>query len=281
MTKTALAHLLLAAILATITLSACGGGDDDDTGGDDDDDIADDDSGDCPADSGDSATSGSLTPTLDPVYYVDQSLKYFDTLDSYADPNSVPAYSELVARWEWPPWLKLTGLGAEQMELIDRLLRLYPTSVPIRDCRFFDTQPFGRCHVVFYYQGDRPCPIYEEFTFNKQGEMTFIEAWSDLPGMLPTSDPADVWAEGEGVHRLSTKVPGLGNEAGLIDLDGDCMAQAADRDEDIADFLTRAQNPVLWWVREFLANPDSFDVGCGWGTGTKGAPTCAEWRQSK
>ena len=41
----------------------------------------------------------------------------------------------------------------------------------------FDTQPFGRCHVVFLYGEDDPdtpeddrieCPIYEEFTFNDQ-----------------------------------------------------------------------------------------------------------------
>ena len=217
----------------------------------------------CPEGEGESATSGSLIPRQDLTYYAEQGSKYFDTLDSYADPNSVPNYSELVARWEWPPWLKLTGLGAEQMVLIDRLLRLYPTAVPERDCQAFSAQPFGRCHVVFTYQG-RPCAIYEEFTFNDQGEITFIEAWSDLPGMLPTTDPDDYWAEGEGVHRLSTKVPGLGNATGRIDLDGSCMLAAARKDGDVADFVKRAEDPIVWWIWEFLANPDSFSRGCGW-----------------
>jgi hypothetical protein len=237
-------------------------GGDDDTGDATGDDTA---PPECPEDEGESATSASLFPVQPPAYYVEQSLKYFDTLDSYADPDSVPDYSELVARWEWPPWLKLTGLGANQMESIDRLLRLYPTSVPVRECQAFGTQPFGRCHVVFFYQ-DRPCAIYEEFTFNDQGEMTFIEAWSDLPGMLPSPDPGDYWAEGDGVRRLSTKVPGLGNETGRIDLDGVCMMRAAARDLDVADFVKRAKNPVAWWLREFLANLDSFANGCGWET---------------
>ena len=37
--------------------------------------------------------------------HVDQANKYFDTLDISADPDNVPSYSILVARWELPPWL--------------------------------------------------------------------------------------------------------------------------------------------------------------------------------
>ena len=54
---------------------------------------------------------------------------------------------------------------------------LDPSTVPTRDCRAFSVQPFARCYVTFEYK-DGPCPIYEEFVFNDQGEMTFIEAWS-------------------------------------------------------------------------------------------------------
>ena len=132
-----------------------------------------------------------------------------------------------------------------------------------RDCRAFTVNPFARCRVSFDYSG-KPCPIYEEFTFNDQGEMTFIEAWSDLPGMLPSSDPSDYWAEGDDVHRLSTKIPGLGNETGRIDLNGYCLQRAGNGDADIADFLKRARNPIGWWLREYLTNPDSFNRGCGW-----------------
>ncbi|NLH48301.1 MAG: hypothetical protein GX444_06830 [Myxococcales bacterium] len=211
---------------------------------------------------GDAPTADVLTPRQSPEYYVEQSLKYFDTLDSYADPRSIPNYSELVARWEWPPWLKLTGLGDEAMIWIDLALKLYPTSVAERDCRAFPVQPFGRCHVVFYYQ-DRPCSIYEEFTFNDRGEMTFIEAWSDIPGLLPTSDPSDYWAEDAAAHRLSTKIPGLGTATGLIDLNGDCLREAARTDAEVADFATRARYPIVSWMAEFLrVGDDMMRLGC-------------------
>jgi hypothetical protein len=247
---------------------------DDDPGGTSDDGDNDNSSGDVTSDDDSGAPncqsenetrmSTHASPRFLPEYYAEQSSMYFDTLDSDADPLSVPNYSTLVARWEWPPWLKLTGFGSESMIWIDRLLRLYPTSVSERDCRAFDRQPFGRCRVVFYYNGDDPCPIYEEFTFNDQGQITFIEAWSDLPGYLPSDDPDDRWAEDTRVRRLSTKIPGLGSRSGMIDPGGYCMQRAADRDGDIADFVMRAGNPVFWWVREFTANPNSFSTGCGW-----------------
>ena len=108
-----------------------------------------------------------------------------------------------------------------------------PSTVPIRDCRFFDVQPFARCYVTFEYE-EGACPIYEEFTFNDQGETTFIEAWSDLPGLNATADPDDRWAEGSAVHRLSTRIPGLGNATGRIDLDSPAMAAAAAADPEVA-----------------------------------------------
>ncbi|MCL4233958.1 MAG: hypothetical protein KJ042_05530 [Deltaproteobacteria bacterium] len=211
---------------------------------------------------GDDATSEFSSPRFPPEYYVDQSLRYFDTLDSYSDPRSIPNYSDLVARWEWPPWLLLTGFGDDAMIWIDLALRLYPTRVLERDCRAFDFQPFGRCRVVFEYNGEISCPIYEEFTFNDLGEMTFIEAWSDLPGFMPTDDANDAWAEGPDAHRLSTKIPGLGNDTGRIDLSGECMGEAARADEDVAEFRKRARMPVATWVLEFLRSPDGFEIGC-------------------
>jgi len=247
--------------------------DDDDSDDDHDEDTVDDDGDDdddalppeCYEPGGDEPTSRNLTPAFSADYYAQQSSLYFDTLDSGADPLSVPEYSILVARWEWPPWLKLTGLGKPSMVWIDRILRLYPTSIPERDCRGFDEQPFGRCHVVFYYNDGEPCPIYEEFTFNDLGEITFIEAWSDLPEFFPTPDFGDVWAQGPAVRRLSTAVPGLGKPDGLIDLDGDCMRQVAGQNEDVADFLDHAVDPLVSWILDYLAwGRDSFSVGCGW-----------------
>ena len=209
----------------------------------------------------DSATAGCLEPLHPPEYYVEQSSRYFDTLDSYVSPWLIPHYSELVARWEWPPWLYLTGLGAENLIYTDLVLKLFPTIIAERDCRFFPTQPFGRCRVVFDY-GGLPCPIYEEFTFNDQGEMTFIEAWTDLPGLHPTDPATDPFAERPDVRRLATKLPGLGNERGKIDLYAAWMEEAAAADEDVAEFVFRARDPFNTWIAEVLGAEEALLDGC-------------------
>ena len=203
-------------------------------------------------------------PTRPGAYYVDQAQRYFDGLDESADPASVATYSTRVARWEWPPWLYLTGYGAEDMAALDETVKAAtPATIPDRDCRAFDVQPFARCRVSFAYAGG-PCPIYEEFTFNDQGEITFIEAWSDLPGLRPMAD-ADTWAEADGVHRLSAKVPGLGNATGLIDPESPGMAEAAAADPELADFVARTREFWDYWVRAYeAAGDDLFVRGCGW-----------------
>lgn len=69
------------------------------------------------------ATAGCLSPRQSPAHYVEQGLRYFDTLDASADPASVPVYSALVARREWPPWLKLTGYGRDHLVSTAKLLK--------------------------------------------------------------------------------------------------------------------------------------------------------------
>jgi len=206
-----------------------------------------------------------LRPQQSPEYYVAQANLYFDTLDTRADPALVPEYSTRVARWEWPPWLKLTGYERDLMISSTRQALFFePSTVPTRDCRAFDVQPFARCHVSFSYDGGA-CPIYEEFTFNDQGEMTFIEAWSPLPGLGATDDPADRWAEGPGVHRLSTRIPGLGNATGLIDPGGAWMQRAAASDPEVADFALRTTDFWGYWLRAGEeSGADYFARGCGW-----------------
>jgi hypothetical protein len=214
----------------------------------------------------DGASSDCLQPMQAPEHYVEQSHRYFDTMDSSVE-HTWPEYSELVARWEWPPWLKLTAFGLDNIHATDALLVAFPSIVVERDCRAFDEQPFGRCTVVFYYDDHdgRPCPIYEEFTFNDQGEVTFIEAWSDLPGLLPMPED-DPWAEGSDVARLSTRIPGLGNAQGLLDLQSSWMLEAAAADEDVADFVHRANNWQQTWLEELAASDGDtmWEVGCGW-----------------
>jgi len=225
----------------------------------------------CSSDSGPScddeaARATCLSATQSEQYYIEQGHLYFNTMDYNEDRDVVPPYSPLVARWEWPPWLKLTAFGYDNILAADTLLRLYPSVVPERDCRAFSVQPFARCRVTFYYDdhGGLGCPIYEEFTFNDAGEITFIEAWSDQLGMLPMAE-SDPWAQAEEVARLSSRIPGLGNAQGLLDLDSEAMSQAAAADADIADFVTRANHWFETWSEELDAAGDEiWTLGCGW-----------------
>jgi hypothetical protein len=212
----------------------------------------------------DGASARCLTPTMPADHYVAQAERYFDTLDTSAAPDSMPDYALQVARWEWPPWLLLTGLGRDDMIETATLLRsVDPSTVPVRDCRAFDVQPFARCVVEFEYEKGR-CPIYEEFVFNDAGEVTFIEAWSHRPALRPQSGE-DPWVEREDIGRLSTRVPGLGTPSGRVALESQWMRDAAARDTDVADFSRRA---VDWWSAWYdevaSAAPDYFDHGCGW-----------------
>ncbi|MCK6507858.1 hypothetical protein L6R53_31575 [Myxococcota bacterium] len=238
-------------------LAACAGLGDDSPGSD---------SGQADPCAGEAPLATCLSPTLEPDYYVAQSLAYFDTMDATVEDPPWPPYSELVARWEWPPWLKLTAFTRENIETTDALLRLYPSTVPERDCRYFPTQPFGRCRVVFRYEAheDRPCPIYEEFTFNDAGEITWIEAWSDVDGLRPTTEE-DPWGEQGDIGRLAWRVPGLGRPDGRIDLDGEEMIAAAEADADVADFRTRALDWYATWLEEYKsAGEEMWTEGCGW-----------------
>lgn len=211
------------------------------------------------------APSTCLTPTLSAEAYAAAGDGYFDTLSEDGDPDDHPAYADNVVRWEWPPWLLLTGYGAQQIADLDRLVLIGQpgTTVPQRDCRAFDVQPFARCRVVFDYEG-KPCPIYEEFTFDAAGRMTWIEAWSDLPGLRPSDADTDPFAEGPDVERLSTRIPGLGTDAPLDPL-SDAMTEAAAEDPDIADFVARTQDFWGTWRETFAAaGDDLYERGCGW-----------------
>jgi hypothetical protein len=210
------------------------------------------------------ALSTCRSPTQTNAYYVDQAQRYFDALDESAAPDHVPTYSTLVARWEWPPWLYLTGYTAQQMAALDKAVKsATPATLPKRDCRAFAVQPFARCRASFEYEMGS-CPIYEEFTFNDQGEITFIEAWSDLPQFLAL-EPNDPWAEGPQLHRLSTRIPGLGNATGLIDPLSEAMTAAGKADPEIADFVARTQDFWTYWLDAYgAAGDDLFARGCGW-----------------
>jgi hypothetical protein len=211
------------------------------------------------------ATASCLTPSQTPKFYVEQASLYFDTLDITAPEDAIPDYHAQVARWEWPPWLILTGYGREMMITTNLGLRdIDPSTVPERDCRFFDTQPFARCYIVFEYEGGL-CPIYEEFTFNEAGETTFIEAWSDIDGLRPWDKEADPWGEAPDFPRLANRIPGLGNATGTVDLESAWIADASAADPEVADYARRAADWRTAWVTELAAAPRNFfPFGCGW-----------------
>ena len=191
--------------------------------------------------------SDELDPKKPSQYYIDEALKYFDSIDSFAPKKSKPIYSSHVLRWEWYPWLYLTGHKRWMMSL-DYFLKWYPTKVIDRDCRFFKSQPFARCRVTFHYlRPDKLYKIYEEFTFNDAGEITFVEAWSDELDLLPM-EPQDYWAEGDNVRRMSTKIPGLGTESGRYNKE--LIKELAKKDFEVAFFLKRLKNPLFYWLKE-------------------------------
>lgn len=215
----------------------------------------------------DSALASCLQPQFPPEYYVEQGVKYFQTMQSDIPIDVIPNYSPRVIRWEWPPWLLLTGYKKDGLIATDILLKLNPTAYDTIDCRYFAEQPFCRCHVVFNYSGET-CPIYEEFTFNDQGEITFIEAWSDFESLLPMGPGADgIWDEAEywgekDVNRLSAKVPGLGNTTGLIDVNADWMKNAARADPEIRELHKRLKDPINTWIVQLLTHPEELRTGC-------------------
>ncbi len=62
-------------------------------------------------------------------------------------------------------------------------------------------------------------------------------------------DEDDYWAEKNNVDRLSTKIPGLGNKTGSIDLNACRMKEAA---KDVADFYYRARHPyIAYFTKRF------------------------------
>ena len=197
----------------------------------------------------DSATSVHLSANKPANYYVEQGVKYFRSMESLVPKDVRPFYSPLVIRWEWPPWLLLTGYRRLNLINSDIILKLYPTKYDTIDCHYFEKEPFCRCHVIFNYSGTR-IPIYEEFTFNDQGEITFIEAWSDYPSLIPMN-PKDYWAQADSVKRLSTRIPGLGNATGRINIKANWMTSAAAKDPELFDLIRRIKHPFITYTQEY------------------------------
>lgn len=163
---------------------------------------------------------------LTPEYFQNEAYAYFDSIDFFVFGRPAPHYASSVVRWEWHPWLQLTGYGRWSLKF-DVLQKLYPTRIRNRNCSVHANAPQVRCHVTFGYIGQsKTAAIYEEFTFNEVGEISFIEAWSD------TSD-ITAQAEAGTLKRMSV------------------LAQQSDsQDPDVLDMRTRMQHPLYYWFIE-------------------------------
>lgn len=166
------------------------------------------------------ALAPSLKPKFDPEYYKLQCDLYFTHLESGIADRVEFYCASGCPRWEWPPWDCLTGLGFVNIMTADAFDRDETACIVVdRTHKFFDVQPFGRSVVTFYYGDDiktrkNPIKIYEEFTFNDFGQVTFIEAWSAVKGeYLPVVDD-NGWPPEDVPVRLSYHIPGLGSPTG-------------------------------------------------------------------
>ena len=168
------------------------------------------------------AFSSNIEKNLDDHYYQTQCDLYFRNQE-YKYSGEKPNYSQLSSRWEYQPTGNgLTGYGGDRMHRSDEMIRQSPCEVTNRVYKIYDTQPFGRALVTFYY-GDNvetkqnPIHIYEEFTFNSQGQITFIEAWA-YDASMAESPSKPFPPDDSRFPRMSRIIPGLGNSEGLIDI---------------------------------------------------------------
>ena len=191
-----------------------------------------------------------LIPQFPKSFYMEQTDAYFDSLDT-SKKKGRPRYSPTIARWEWPPWLILTAFKRENIHIIDGAIREAGPCICVnRNHKYFEQNPFIRSVITFYYgkndieKKNNSLQIYEEFTFNDYGEITFIEAWYDHPylDLLPELDPEGWPINQNDIKRLSPQIPGLGNPDGLIDIYSDEMISVANTNQIVADFCLRAKS---------------------------------------
>lgn len=189
------------------------------------------------------ALSTNLTPKFIGKYYIRQCDVYFNSLEpkyQFFKPN----YSKKICRWEWPSSVFLTGYGCKTVHSIDTILRTYPCLCIEREHRFFKQQPFARSIVTFHYGNDaktkmKPTRMYFEFTFNDQGQITFIESWLARQGEQLPLFRNDGWPTGE-FYRISTLIPGLGNRQGNIDINSAVMYISGTGDAKVAELRNGA-----------------------------------------
>ena len=149
---------------------------------------------------------------LQPNYFTQQVEQYFDSLQTGS--TLFPNYAPDVVRFEWQPWLLLTGNGSDNIKFVDSEIRKYTgyCQVKNRKHRYVKKLNMVQSTVEFFYNNStNPIKIYEELTFNKEGQISFIEAWINtdykVDGKLQLpSRGKDGFPEGE-IKRMSLATP--------------------------------------------------------------------------
>ena len=189
--------------------------------------------------------SNSVVPNKDESYYINQANTYFSFLETTSKDHIEPNYSPSLIRWEWEPWLILTGLNDERTLIIDSLIRETGKCECLdRELVFYNTNPFVRCRVTFYYgENKTPIKIYEEFTFDGSGNISFIEAWYDVEDnklQIPERE-FDGWPKFCSVKRLSNLIPGYNKTDFILVLESSEMISQAELYDDVKNFKSRAE----------------------------------------
>lgn len=223
--------------------------------------------------------------TREKEYYIEQAHLYFDLIAGTKDRSLTQLfYSNWLIRYEWEPWLMLTAQnnGVDTAKLIDSLEpEAIPCEVPMeqRYVRFYTTNPFVRMMIRIYWPdrtSDIVTWIYEEFSFDRNNDICFIEAWSypestlsrgggkgyvienqndpllpsdkAIPSDLTDEESNFCWPDQDRIYRMATHVPGLG--------DADCKPKILKEGQDsFLESLTEL-NPEIEDAIQYDSNPE-------------------------
>lgn len=197
------------------------------------------------------ALSTCVQPTKGEEYYVGQALNYFAQLDPTQEKRDKALLSKGFLRFEWAPWTLFNGYADKLTHMVDavdgKIGSFFPTSPEHRICTFHETNPFVRCSLIMWSHYDDPrtekapvsdalkgkagCGIYQEFTFDQEGRISFTEVNSVT---LPKQT------------RLSTRVPGLGR-TGEAAVHTDVLHDYSGNDphlDFLTDFFKRGNGPL-------------------------------------
>ncbi|KAL7556649.1 hypothetical protein ACA910_017588 [Epithemia clementina (nom. ined.)] len=111
-------------------------------------------------------------------YYIKQCDIFLNTLTTTLRPAKIPNLSKTVMRWDWSHD-RLTGRNRDTLIAMDIFATaVAPEQSVESEHKIYQQQPLGRSMVQFQSvkSGDLRT-LYIEFTFNDEGEISFVEVW--------------------------------------------------------------------------------------------------------